>query len=173
VVNTKNFIEENNHYDVFGESPKFEGFNLEVEEIGLVDFLGVDNMLSNFLDDGGFDKFYVVDDNIMIKTKEILDPFWEIFMAHEMEKISGVRVKIALSQLVVKNFQDDTHILVVIKEVLFILGWYIILLLNRKGWKGLISHPKDRGKNHHNARTDYLQPGKDDLNSMTNSFPTQ
>jgi hypothetical protein len=55
VVNTENFIEENNNYDVFDESLKFEGFNLEVEEIGLVDFLGVDNILSNSLDDGGFD----------------------------------------------------------------------------------------------------------------------
>jgi hypothetical protein len=94
----------------------------------------------------------------MIKTEEILDPFSEIFMAREMKKISGVCVKIALSQLVVKNSQDDSHIL---------------LLLKRKGLKGLISHPKDRGKNHHNAMTDYLQPGKDDLNSRTNSFPTR
>jgi hypothetical protein len=30
VVNTKNFIKENNNYDIFDESPKFEGFNLEV-----------------------------------------------------------------------------------------------------------------------------------------------
>jgi hypothetical protein len=129
VVNTENFIEENNSYDVLDESPKFEGFNLEVEEIGLVDFLGVDNILSNSLDDGGFDQFYLVDENIMFKTKEIVDPLWEIFMAREREKISRVRVKIALSQLDVKNFQDDTYILVVIKGVLFILACYIILLL--------------------------------------------
>ena len=38
VVNIENFIEENNNYDVFDESLKFEGFNLEVEEINLVDF---------------------------------------------------------------------------------------------------------------------------------------
>jgi hypothetical protein len=41
---------------VFDESPKFE-------EIDLVDFLGVDNILSNSLDDGGFDQFYLVDEN--------------------------------------------------------------------------------------------------------------
>ena len=81
-------------------------------------------------------------------------------------------MKIALSQLVVKNFQDDTHILVVIKGVLFMLGCYFILLLKRKGWKGLISRPKDQDKHHHNARLDYLQPSKDDLNSRTDSFPT-
>ena len=46
----------------------------------------------------------------MFKTKEIFDPSWEIFMAREMEKISGVCMKIALFQLVVKNFQYDTHI---------------------------------------------------------------
>ena len=64
-------------------------------------------------------------------------------MACERENISGVRVKIAFSQLVVKNFQDYTHILVVINGVLLILGCYIILLLKRKGWNGLISHSKD------------------------------
>jgi hypothetical protein len=97
VVNNENFIEENNNYDVFDESPKFDRFNLEVEEIGLVDFLGVDNILSNSLDDGGFDQFYVVDENIMFKTEDIVDPFWEIFIACEREKISEVQVTIALS----------------------------------------------------------------------------
>jgi hypothetical protein len=92
---------------------------LEVEEISLVDFVGVYNILSNSLD-------------------------------------NGVHMKIALSQFVVKNFQDDTHILVVIKGELFMLGCYIILLLKRKGWKGLTSHPRDQGKDHHNVRTNYL-----------------
>ena len=170
MVNTENIIEETNNYDVFDENPKFEGFNLEVEEIGLVDFLEVDNILSNSLDDGGFDLFYLVDENIMFKTEEIANPLWEIFMACEWKKISKVRVKIVLSQLLVKNFQDDPYILVVIKGVLFISEYYIILLLKRKGWKGFISRPKDRGKNH---CTDYLQPGKDDLNLRTNSFPTR
>jgi hypothetical protein len=86
----------------------------------------------------------VVDENIMFKIEEIVDPFWDIFMACDRENISGVlSVKIALSQLVVMNFQDDTHIFVVIKGVLFILGCYIILLLKRNGWKGLITHPND------------------------------
>jgi hypothetical protein len=97
VVNNENFIEENNNYDVFDESPKFDRFNLEVEEIGLVDFLGVDNILSNSLDDGGFDQFYVVDENITFKTEDIVDPFREIFIACEREKISEVQVTIALS----------------------------------------------------------------------------
>jgi hypothetical protein len=97
VVNNENFIEENNNYDVFDESPKFDRFNLEVKEIGLVDFLGVDNILSNSLDDGGFDQFYVVDENITFKTEDIVDPFREIFIACEREKISEVQVTIALS----------------------------------------------------------------------------
>ena len=44
---------------------------LEVEEINLMDFLGVGNILSNFLDDSGFNQFYVVGEDIMFKTKEI------------------------------------------------------------------------------------------------------
>jgi hypothetical protein len=49
VVNTENFIEENNNYYMFDVSPKFVGFNLEVEEISLVDFLKVDNIYQVFL----------------------------------------------------------------------------------------------------------------------------
>ena len=135
MVNTDNFIEENNSYNVLDESPKFEGFNSEVEEIDIVDFLGVDNILSNYLDDSGFNQFYVVNGNSMFKIEKIVDPFWEIFMAREIKKISKVRVKIALSQLVVKNFQDDS------KGVLFLSICYIMSLLKIKG---LISHMKDQ-----------------------------
>jgi hypothetical protein len=62
-------------------------FNLEVEEISLVDFLEVDNILSNSFDDDGFDRFYVIDEDIMFKTEEFIDPFWEIFITCEREKL--------------------------------------------------------------------------------------
>jgi hypothetical protein len=169
VVNTENFIEENNNYDVFDESHKFEGFNLEVEEIDLVDFLGVDNILSNSLDDGGFDQFYLVDENIVFKTEEIANPLWEIFMACERKKINEECVKIELSQANVRNFRSTIHNQVVMGCKLFLFQHQVMFMLRNTAWKGLIGHPKDRGKNH---QTDYLQPGQDDLNSGTNSFPT-
>jgi hypothetical protein len=170
VVNNENFIEENNNYDVFVECHKFEGFNLEVEEIGLVDFLGVDNILSNSFDDGGFDQFYLVDENIVFKTEEIANPLWEIVMACERKKINEECVKIELSQANVRNFRSTIHNQVVMGCKLFLFQHQVMFMLRNTAWKGLIGHPKDRGKNH---QTNYLQPGQDDLNSGTNSFPTR
>jgi hypothetical protein len=40
------------------------------------------NILSNSLDVNAFDNFYV-EKNFMFKSEEIVDPFWEILMAHE------------------------------------------------------------------------------------------
>jgi hypothetical protein len=41
VVDAIKFIEENNDYHVFNESPHNEGFQLSNEEISYVDFLGI------------------------------------------------------------------------------------------------------------------------------------
>ncbi|XP_059441769.1 zinc finger BED domain-containing protein RICESLEEPER 2-like [Corylus avellana] len=53
------------------------------------------------------------DENTTLKTEKIVDPFWEIFIARKRE-ISEVRVKVTLYQLIVRDFQDDTHILVLL-----------------------------------------------------------
>ena len=79
-------------HHVLDKSLKSEVFDVDVNE---VDFLGVEHILSNFLDAKVFDDFYV-EKNMMFKTKVIVDPFREIFMACEREIISGLRVKIAL-----------------------------------------------------------------------------
>jgi hypothetical protein len=104
-----------------------------------------------------FYDFYA-EKNMMFKTKDIVYPFWEISMASEWERISGLHVKIALCRLIVKEVQDDTYILVVIKGMLVISRCYIIVLLKRRGeWNELTGHSKDNGKNRWISWTNSLQ----------------
>jgi hypothetical protein len=96
-----------------------------------MDFLVVDNILSNS-PNNDLDEFYTEEDNFMFKREEIIDPFWEIIMAHKREKVNERLMKFELSRDDEQSFQDDHHSLVVIRGVLFLLGCYIILLLKRK-----------------------------------------
>jgi hypothetical protein len=82
------------------------------------------------------DDFYV-EDNFIFKGEEIIDQFWEILMVHERENIYDCRMKPKFFESGAKGFQVDNCNHVVISEVLFIVGCYIVLLLKRKGWKGL------------------------------------
>jgi hypothetical protein len=111
--------------------------------------LGVENILSNSLDVNAFDDFYA-EKNFMFKSEEIVDPFWVNINAHEREKMCDNCLKLELFESNMKSFQVDHRSLVVISELLFLVGCYIILLLKRTGWNGLIGHLKDRGKNHLN-----------------------
>jgi hypothetical protein len=90
------------------------------------------NILSNSLDVNAFDDFYV-EKNFMFKSKVIVDPFWEILMAHEREKMCDNRVKLETFESNAKKFQVDHRSLVVISEVLIIVGCYIVLLLKIEG----------------------------------------
>jgi hypothetical protein len=57
------FIEENNDYHVFDESPHNEGFQLSNEEISYVYFFGIENFLSSSSSNNLNVGFGVTDDN--------------------------------------------------------------------------------------------------------------
>jgi hypothetical protein len=63
VVNAIKFIEENNDYHVFDESLHNEIFQLSNEEISNVDFLGIENFLSNSPNNSLVVGFGMLDDN--------------------------------------------------------------------------------------------------------------
>jgi hypothetical protein len=87
--NIEIFVVKTSIYHVLDESPKSKVFDLDVNE---VDFLLVENILSNFPDANVFDDFYV-EKNFMFKSEETVDPFWEIFLGHELEKMCNSHVK--------------------------------------------------------------------------------
>jgi hypothetical protein len=63
VVNAIKFIEENNDYHMFDESLHNERFQLSNEEISNVDFLGIENFLSNSPNNSLVVGFGMLDDN--------------------------------------------------------------------------------------------------------------
>ena len=50
-----------------------------------------------------------VEENFIFKEKEIIDPFGEIYMQHEWEKINKYHVKSEVSQYDIKSFQTTIH----------------------------------------------------------------
>jgi hypothetical protein len=67
--NNENFVDESSINHVLDESPKNKVFDLDVNE---VDFLGVENILSNSLDVNAFDDFFFssTENNFMFKSEE-------------------------------------------------------------------------------------------------------
>jgi hypothetical protein len=49
------------------------------------------------------------------------------------------------------------------KSVTFIMGCGLVVILRKGEWNELTGHPKDRGKNQPNSRTNSLKPGEDDV----------
>jgi hypothetical protein len=65
--------------DLSGRVPNFNG-----EDIGYVDFLGVEDILNSPHNDYG--EFYVDEENYIFTRETIANPFLSIFMAHGREK---------------------------------------------------------------------------------------
>ena len=71
--------------------------NFNDKEICYVDFLGVDDILSNS-HNNDCDEFYVVKENHMFTRQTTTNPFLSIFMAYGREKVRGKRSKPHVSQ---------------------------------------------------------------------------
>jgi hypothetical protein len=140
---------------VLDESPHNEGFQLSNEEISYVDLIGIERFLSNSpskkLDVG----FGVLADNFNFCGQERIDNSLKTFMDRELEKINERREKIGL-------FQFSVKLVVVMGCNLFIFWFQVTLVLKNTGWNELIGHPKDRGKEDSNLRTNSFQPGETD-----------
>jgi hypothetical protein len=149
------FIEENNDYHVFDESPHNEGFQLSNEEISYVDFLGIENFLSSSSSNNLNVGFGEMDDNFNFCGQERIDNSLKTFMERELEKINKRREKIEL-------FQFSVRLVVVMGCNLFIFWFQVSLILRNTEWNELIGHPKDRGKEGSNSRTNSFQPGETD-----------
>jgi hypothetical protein len=49
------------------------------------------------------------------------------------------------------------------KSITFIVTCCLVLILRKGEWNELTRHPKDRGKNQPNSRTNSLKPGEDNV----------
>jgi hypothetical protein len=155
LVDEIKFIEENNDYHVFDESPHNEGFQWSNEEISYVDFIGIERFLSNSpsnkLDVG----FGVLPDNFNFCGQERIDNFLKTFMESELEKINERCEKIDL-------FQFSVRLVVVMGCNLFIFWFQVTLVLRNTRCNELIGHPKNRSKDDSNLRTNSFKLGETD-----------
>jgi hypothetical protein len=155
LVDEIRFIEENNDYHVFDESPHNEGFQWSNKEISYVDFIGIERFLSNSLSNKLDVGFGMLADNFKFCDQERIDNSLKTFMECELEKINEKREKIDL-------FQFSVRLVVVMGCNLFIIWFQVTLVLRNTGCNELIGHPKDRGKDDLNSRTNSFRPGETD-----------
>jgi hypothetical protein len=155
LVDEIKFIEENNDYHVFDESPYNEGFQLSNEEISYVDFIGIERFLSNSSSNKLNVGFSVLADNFNFCGQERIDNSLKTFIERELEKIIERREKIDL-------FQFSVRLVIVMGCNLFIFWFQVTLVLRNTKWNELIGHPKDRGKEGSNSRTNSFQPSETD-----------
>jgi hypothetical protein len=141
--------------DLPGKMPNFNG-----EDVDYIDFLGIDNILNSPHDD--YDEFYAEEENYMFIRESVVDPFLSIFMARGREK---ERQKNGTSEVLPSGawgFHDKHRSMLKMRSVAFIVGCCLDLILRNDDWNELTGHPKDRGKDRSNSRTNSLQPGEDD-----------
>jgi hypothetical protein len=120
LVDAIKFIEENNDYHVFDKSPHNERFQLSNEKISCVEFLGIENFLSNSPSNNLDVGFGVLDDNFNFCGQERIDNSLKTFMERELEKINERLEKIDLFQVGVRKFMSIIHNQVVMDCCLFI-----------------------------------------------------
>jgi hypothetical protein len=133
-------LEEVNHSDnlaVFDNSSIHHVLD-ESPEDGVFDF-----SLSNFPNNNLNFGFEVLEDIFNFCGQESIDPFWEPFMKHELEKINEECVKIDLSQTSVRNFISTIQNQVVMGCKLFLFQHQVMFMLRSTAWKGLIGYQKD------------------------------
>jgi hypothetical protein len=145
--------------DLPGEVPNFIG-----EAIDYINFLGIDNILNSPHDDYG--EFYADEENHMFTRKSVVDPFLSIFTARGREKERQRHGKAEVLPSVVWGVQGSS----MMRSVTLILGSCLILVLRKSDWNELTGHPKDRGRNRLNSRTNSLQPGEDDVDHIASKF---
>jgi hypothetical protein len=146
------------HYMVDkGSKDKYSDFNVEI--IDYIDFLGIDNILFNFHNNDGFG---VVGNNYMFKREVPADSFLGIFMARGKEKEQEKYGKSKVLPSGVWGRHNNRQGTPLMKSIIIIMGRGLVVKLRREEWNGLTGHPKDRGKDRPNLRTNSLQHGEND-----------
>jgi hypothetical protein len=84
----------------------------------------------------------------------VVDLFLSIFMARKREK---------QRQKHGKGIHNKHQGIPMMRSVTLILGCCIVLILRKGDWNELTEHPKDRGRDRPNSRTNSLQLGEDDV----------
>jgi hypothetical protein len=142
--------------------------NYNEEEVEYIDFLGVEDILDSPNND--VDEFYTDEENYMFITEVSTDPFFSIFMARGREKEQKRYGKLEELTSSVLGFHDRHRSMLKMGSVRLILGCCLVLIVRKVEWDELTGHPKDRGKDRPNSRTNSLQQGENDADCVAVSL---
>jgi hypothetical protein len=133
----------------------------EVSSIHQVDLLGVDAILSKTFNQI-CDKIYGAETTFLSKSEGVFVRSLGILMACGKGEAQEKHNKFTW-QSGVWGFHDKHQGMSMMKSVTFIMGRGLAVKLRRDDWNELTGHPKDRGRDRPNSRTNSLQPGEDDV----------
>ena len=159
-------IAEDEEYDIAKYEEVDEGISGDVsnyneKDVKYVDFLGVKDILNYPTND--VDEFYTDGESYMFIREVTTDPFLSIFVAHRREKEQDIYNKSEKLPICVLGFHDKHRSMPMMRSVTFIVGCCFVLVLRMGEWNELTGHPKDRGKDRLNSRTNSLQQGENDV----------
>jgi hypothetical protein len=154
-------FDDNSTYYVPVKSLEGKVFDFSVEPIDYVDFIGIDAILSNYSSQN-CDEIYMVEEAFLSKIERVFVSSLGILMACGKGEAQEKHNKFTW-QSGVWGFHDKHQGMSMMKSVTFIMGRGLAVKLRRDDWNELTGHPKDRGRDRPNSRTNSLQPGEDDV----------
>ena len=118
-------------------------------------------------------EFYASEENYMFTRETIADPFLSIFMARGWEKEREKYGKVEYLPSDVRGFNYKYRGMPMMKNIEFIMVYYLVLILRKNEWNKLTGHQKDREKNRLNLRSNSLQSGENyaDRHPITKDRP--
>jgi hypothetical protein len=151
------------------KSPEYKVFDFSVEPIDYVDFIMIDAILSNYSNQN-CDAIYMVENDFLSKIERVFMSSLGILMACGKSKGREKHDK-STQQRDVLGCHDNHHGILIMRSItLIMMRCYLVLILMKGEWNELIGHPKDRGKNWPNLRTNYLQQGEIDADYVAVSL---
>ena len=141
-------------YEEVDEGLLGEVSNYIEEAVEYDDFHGVEDILNS--PDNDVDEFYTDDKNYMFIREATTDPFLSIFMASGKEKELEKYDKSEVLPSGVWGYHNNRQHTPLMKSIIGIMGCGLVVKLIRGEWNGLTRHPKDRGRNRQNSRTNSL-----------------
>jgi hypothetical protein len=154
-------FDDNSTHHVTVKSLEGKVFNFSVEPIDYVDFIGIDAILSDY-SSTNCDEIHMVEKAFLSKIEKVFVSSLGILMACWRSKAREKHNK-STQKRGVWGFHNNHQDTPLMKSTMIIMGRGLVVKLRRGDWNELTGHPKDRGKNQPNSRTNSLQPGEDDV----------
>jgi hypothetical protein len=155
-------------YEEVDEGLSGDVSNYNEEDVEYIDFLGVEDILDSPNND--VDEFYTDEENYMFIREVSTNPFFSIFIARGREKEQKRYGKLEELTSSVLGFHDRHRSMLKMGSVKLILGCCLVLIVRKVEWDELTGHPKDRGKDRPNSRTNSLQQGENDADCVAVSL---